>query len=63
MTIDELISQLQALVADDEARGKAAVSFGPEMKPVAGGILTRHRISGQVILNLAPTRLDRVGGF
>ena len=63
MTIDQLIRQLQALVAADEARGNAAVTFGPEMEPVAGGILTRHRVSRLVVLNLAPTRLDRVGGF
>lgn len=63
MTIDDLIRELQALVAADKARGQAAVTFGPEMEAVAGGILTRHRVSGLVVLNLAPTRLDRVGGF
>lgn len=63
MTIDELIRELQALVAADKARGKAVVTFGPELEPVAGGILTRHRVSGLVVLNLAPTSLDRVGGF
>ena len=63
MTIDELIKELQALVGADEARGKANVTFGSEMEPIAGGILTRHRVSGLVVLNLAPTRLDRVGGF
>lgn len=63
MTLNNLIEQLQALVAEDEFRGDAAVTFGPEMAPVLGGILTRHRETGLVVLNLAPTRLDRVGGF
>ena len=63
MTISELISQLQALVAEDEFRGDAAVTFGSDMEPVRGGIITRHRGTGLAVLNLAPTRLDRVGGF
>ena len=63
MTINELIRQLQALVAEDEFRGDAAVSFGSDMEPVLGGIITRHRGTGLVVLNLAPTKLDRVGGF
>lgn len=63
MTINELISQLQALVAEDEFRGDAVVTFGNDMEPVQGGIINRHRGTGLVVLNLAPTRLDRVGGF
>jgi hypothetical protein len=63
MTINELIRELQALVAEDEYRGDAAVTFGSDMEPVLGGIITRHRGTGLVVLNLAPTRLDRVGGF
>jgi hypothetical protein len=63
MTINELIVQLQALVAQDEFRGDAAVTFGSDMEPVLGGILTRHRGTDLAVLNLAPTKLDRVGGF
>ena len=63
MTINELIRELQALVAEDEFRGDAAITFGSDMEPVLGGILTRHRGTGLVVLNLAPTKLDRVGGF
>lgn len=63
MTISQLIEQLQALVADDEYRGDAAVTFGSDMEPVEGGIVTKHRGTGLVVLNLAPTKLDRVGGF
>jgi hypothetical protein len=33
------------------------------MEPVLGGIITRHRGTGLAELNLAPTSLDRVGGF
>lgn len=63
MTINELIRELQALVAEDEYRGDAAVTFGSDMEPVLGGIITRHQGTGLVVLNLAPTKLDRVGGF
>lgn len=63
MTVNELIRQLQALVAEDEFRGDAAITFGSDMEPVLGGIITRHRGTGLVVLNLAPTKLDRVGGF
>ena len=63
MTVNELIRELQALVAEDEYRGEAAVTFGNDMEPVEGGIITRHRGTGLVVLNLAPTKLDRVGGF
>jgi len=62
MTINELILQLQALVAEDQFRGEAAVTFGSDMEPVLGGIITRHRGTGLAVLNLAPTSLDRVGG-
>ena len=62
MTINELIHRLQLLVAEDEHRGEAAVTFGNEMAPVDGGIIAKSR-SGLVVLNLAPTKLDRVGGF
>lgn len=63
MTIGELIDRLQAVVAEDEYRRDAAVTFGSDMERVEGGIVTRHRGSGLVVLNLAPTKLDRVGGF
>lgn len=63
MTINQLILQLQALVAEDEYRGDAAVTFGSDMEPVLGGMVTRHRGTGLVVLNLASTKLDRVGGF
>lgn len=63
MTINELIGELQALVADDQYRGDAVVTFGSNMEPVEGGIITRHRETGLAVLNLAPTKLDRVGGF
>ena len=63
MTVNQLIAALQALVADDVYRGDAAVTFGSAMDPVEGGIIARHRGTGLVVLNLAPTRLDRVGGF
>ena len=63
MTVSELIKALQALVAEDEYRGDAAITFGSNMEPVLGGIITRHRGTGLVVLNLAPTKLDQVGGF
>ena len=63
MTIKELILQLQALVAEDQFRGDAAVTFGSDMEPVLGGVITRHRGTGLAVLSLAPTKLDRVGRF
>lgn len=63
MTVNDLIGHLQALVAGDAFRGEATITFGSDMEPVLGGILTRHRATGLVVVNLAPTRLDRVGGF
>ena len=63
MTVNELIKQLQILVAEDEFRGDASVTFGSDMEPILGGIITKHRGTGLVVLNLAPTKLDRVGGF
>ena len=63
MTVNELVQQLQVLVAEDEFRGDASVTFGSDMEPVLGGIITKHRGTGLVVLNLAPTKLDRVGGF
>jgi hypothetical protein len=63
MTVNDLIRQLQVLVKEDPFRGDAAVTFGCDMEPVLGGIVTRHRGTGLVVLNLAPTKLDHVGGF
>ena len=62
MMINELVRKLQALVADDEYLGDAAVTFGADMEPVEGGIIAKG--SGRLmVLNLAPTKLDQVGGF
>ena len=63
MTINDLIEALQALVADDEHRGEGTVTYGSDNEPVAGGILARDAKTGLLVLNLAPVRLDRVGGF
>jgi hypothetical protein len=63
MTVNQLIAALQALVADDPYRGEASVTFGSAMEPVEGGIIAKHRGSGLAVLNLAPTRLEQVGGF
>ena len=61
MTINNLIEGLQALVAEDEFRGDAEVTFGADMAPVLGGIFARHRETGLVVFNLAPTMPERVG--
>lgn len=62
MTISELVRELQALAAGDQCRGDAGVTFGSDMEPVLGGIITRHRGTGLVVLNLAPVKLDRMAG-
>lgn len=61
MTIAELIEALSALVKDDPRRADIVVTFGPAMEPIAGGIVTTGQ--GREVLNLAPIRLDKVGGF
>jgi len=63
MTVNQLIAALQELVAEDACRGDASVTFGNAMAPVEGGIVAKNRDTGLIVLNLAPTRLDRVGGF
>ena len=63
MTVNELIRQLQALVADRGFGGDAAVAFGSDIEPLPGGIVIRNRASGLVVPNLAPATLWRVGGF
>jgi len=61
MTIGNQIAVLSALVADDPRRADSPVTFGPAMEPVEGGIIGRR--DGRDVLNLAPVRLDKVGGF
>lgn len=61
MTLGELIDALQALVGEDEYRRDMKVCFGERMEPVEGGIVGNR--SGLAVLNLAPVKLDRVGGF
>lgn len=61
MTLGELIDALQALVGEDEYRRDMEVCFGERMEPVEGGVVGNR--SGLAVLNLAPVKLDRVGGF
>lgn len=63
MTVKDLITELQALVAKDEFRGEATVTYGSDNEPVSGGIMARDAKTGLAVLNLAPIKLDRVGGF
>lgn len=63
MTINELIRELQALVAEDEDRGEASVTYGNDNERVEGGIMLREGSTGLIVLNLAPIRLNQVGGF
>lgn len=62
LTVKSLIKHLQALKQPD-----APVFFTPENGvPIAvvGGIMVDHRgAPGGKVLNLAPTALDKVGGF
>jgi hypothetical protein len=61
MTIGQLIEQLNLIVAKDPYHRDMTVTFGPELEPVAGGLVGKH--DGLVMLNLAPVSLDQVGGF
>lgn len=63
MTINELIKKLQVLVAEDEYREEATVTYGSDNEPVAGGIMAREASTGLIVLNLSPIKLDQVGGF
>ncbi len=61
MTIAELIAALTRFVEQDATRGAIPVTFGNAMVPVKGGIIGQFEAG--LILNLAPVRLDKVGGF
>lgn len=61
MTIQQLIDALARLVEDDPWRADISITFGPGFEPVEGGLIGRR--DGLVVLNLAPVRLDEVGGF
>ena len=61
MTVKELIDRLQAQVAEGGSRVDMEVCFGERMEPVEGGIVGNR--GGLAVLNLAPVKLDRVGGF
>ena len=63
MTINQLIREIQALVAEVEHRGEATVTYGRDHEPVEGGIMAREGSTGLIVLNLAPIKLDQVGGF
>lgn len=61
MTVGELIDRLHSLVAEDSYRLEMQVCFGEGLAPVEGGIVGDR--GGLAVLNLAPVKLDRVGGF
>jgi len=60
MTLDALHAALTRLLEHEPDLGKAIVTYD-DMRPVEGGILLRK--DGAAILNLAPVKLDLVGGF
>lgn len=61
LTLSELLDQLCEIIRAEPALCDAPVTFGPDATPVCGGIAQRR--GGRPILNLAPMRLDQVGGF
>lgn len=63
MTIKELHKHLEALMAEDEYRADAQVTFGEAFDPVVGGTIAKNAKTGLAVLNLAPIALDKVGGF
>jgi hypothetical protein len=63
MTVQELIDALTAQVEADPYRKDAAVTFGENREPVEGGLFGRNPEKQLVELNLAPLKLDRIGGF
>ena len=48
-------------MADDPRHIAIPVTFGPAMEPVEGGIVAYGE--DRTVLNLAPVRLDKIGGF
>jgi len=62
MKLRELRTALDRLVAEDNFRDDAEVYFGPNMEPVEGGKFGKGP-GGLTVLNLAPIKLDKVGGF
>jgi hypothetical protein len=63
MKIQELIDQLTKLVGEDDYRKDMEVTFGPEREPIEGGIIGVNTETKLAELNLAPIKLDQVGGF
>jgi hypothetical protein len=61
VTIQHLIDSLAWLVEDDPWRADMSVTFGPDFTPAKDGLIGRK--DGLAVLNLAPARLDKVGGF
>lgn len=61
MTILQLSDALARLIETDPWRADMAVTFGPDFDPVEGGLIGRK--DGLAVLNLAPVRLDEIGGF
>ncbi|MDQ1158914.1 hypothetical protein QE385_003241 [Sphingomonas sp. SORGH_AS 950] len=61
MTIGQLLERLRMIVALNPRSADIPVTFGPECKPVEGGIIRQHQDGAT--LNLAPLALDKVGGF
>lgn len=63
LTLKTLIAKLTKLIAEDEYRADMRITFGEDMAPVCGGIITRNAKTGLTVLNLAPISLDKIGGF
>lgn len=61
MTVSALIEALRALDAEEDCRGDMQICFGDRKEPDEGGIVGNR--AGLAVLNFAPLRLDRVGGF
>lgn len=64
LTLQELSDRLLELIQADPANRLAPVTFGGQDEPVAGGIIgVRKNDPTKRVLNLAPVKLDQVGGF
>jgi hypothetical protein len=61
MKVRELLQELERATADNPELAEAEVTWAEDRTPVLGGLF--GHVDDKRELNLAPLKLDRIGGF